>query len=164
MKMNTTEPDINRIVREYGDSLYRMAFLYLNDVHLAQDAVQDTLLKLYTTKSPFQGGSSEKTWIMRILINTCKNYRRTNWWRRTDVLSAIEQVPINDPEPAGDELITHIMRLRPKYKEVILLYYYQELKIREIAKVLHCPESTVSVRLKRARESLKSMLKEEFSE
>ena len=60
------------------------------------------------------------------------------------------------------QLITEISRLRPKYREVVLLFYYQELTIREIAVLLGQKESAVKQRLKRAREQLKQALKEEF--
>ena len=65
---------MDRIVQQYGDALMRMCFLYLKDVHLAQDAVQDTWLKVYRNYDKFDANSSEKTWIMRIAINVCKDY------------------------------------------------------------------------------------------
>ena len=63
-----------------------------------------------------------------------------------------------------DTLLQEIMRLKPKYKEVVLLFYYQDMKISEIARVLNAPESTVSVRLKRAREQLKKRLEGWYAE
>lgn len=155
-------PDINKIVAEYGDSLLRMSFLYLKDYHLAQDAVQDTFIKVYRSYSGFNGKSSEKTWIMRIAINVCKNYLRSNWWKRIDAGAALETIPSDEIGIQDDALLKAIMTLPVKYKETILLYYYQGLKIHEIAEALHIPESTVSVRLKRARERLKSQLKGDF--
>ena len=61
-----------------------------------------------------------------------------------------------------ERLITEIGNLKPKYKEVVLLYYYQELSVKEIAELLDKKESTVKVRLKRAREQLKQKLKEDY--
>ena len=58
----------------------------------------------------------------------------------------------------GEALLQEVLALKPKYREVILLYYYQDLKISEIAQALQAPESTISVRLKRAREQLKKRL------
>ncbi|PYG88875.1 RNA polymerase sigma-70 factor (ECF subfamily) [Ruminiclostridium sufflavum DSM 19573] len=156
-------PDINKIIGEYGDSLLRMSFLYLKDYHLAEDAVQDTLLKVYRGYSSFNGKSSEKTWIMRIAINVCKNYLRSNWWKRIDAEAVLETIPATEAEMIQDDtLLRVIMSLPVKYREIILLYYYQELKIHEIAEVLHIPESTASIRLKRARERLKSELKGDY--
>ena len=75
------------------------------------------------------------------------------------VVEALNEIPAAEDSPHEDDtLLREIMNLKPKYKEVILLFYYQDMKISEIARVLDAPESTVSVRLKRAREQLKKRL------
>lgn len=159
---STNIPDMDKMVAQYGDSLLRMSFLYLKDFHLAQDAVQDTFLKIYKSYGSFKGYSSEKTWIIRININVCKNYMRINWWNKTDGIEILENI-VSDKSNTDDYMLMEtIMKLSKKYREVILLYYYQELKIREIAQVLHIPEASISTRLKRAREKLKIEIKEEF--
>lgn len=155
-------PNMKRLLDEYGNSVLRMCFLYLKDIHLAEDALQDTFIKVYTNYSKFKGDSSEKTWIMRIAINVCKNYLRSSWWKRIDESTVLENIPGDETSIGDDSLLLQVMKLSPKYKEVILLYYYQDMKIREIAKALQRPESTVSVRLKRAREILKVNLKGGF--
>lgn len=137
-----------------------MCFLYLKDAHLAEDAVQDTFIKAYNSYSQFKGKSSEKTWIMRIAINVCKNYLRNSWWKRVDESVVLDNIPTDESLIKDDTLLLEVMKLSQKYKEVILLFYYQEMKIREIAEILKIPESTVSVRLKRAREKLKSNLED----
>lgn len=156
--MNSNE--LERIIAQYGDSMLRTAFLYLSDQYLAQDAVQDTLIKIYKSYDGFEQRSSEKTWVMRILINTCKNYRRTNWFKRVDVKESLEEVVDKDNSAGSgfDETLEEVMKMPPKYKEVILLFYYQEMKIKEIAKALDCPEATVATRLKRGKEQLKERL------
>lgn len=153
-------PDMERIVSEYGTSLLRMCYLYLKDVQLAEDAVQDTFLKVYRNYGQFEGGAGEKTWVMRIAINVCKDYLRTAWRRRVSVVEQLNDVPdVQGPHVGEDSvLLAEVMALKPKYREVLLLYYYQDLKISEIAKALGAPESTVSVRLKRARDQLKQRL------
>ena len=160
--INTCWPantEMERIITEYGNTLLRLGFLYLGDVHLSQDALQDTLLKAATHLSRFKGISSEKTWITRIMINTCKNYRRSNWFRKVNLSASLNAIPA-EPESKGDDcLLIEVMVLPAKYKEVVLLFYYQQLKTSEIANVINKPESTVSVRLKRAREMLKARLK-----
>jgi len=152
-------PDFQRIVTAYGDSLLRMCYLYLQDIHLAQDAVQETFLRVHKHYASFRGQASEKTWIVRIAINVCKNYLRSNWLRRVDAVASLKSIPAENPNEYDDTLIVEIMKLPPRYKDVILLYYYQEMKIREIAEALGAPASTVAVRLKRARERLKKALK-----
>ena len=131
----------------------------MKDSHLAEDASQETFLKVYRNYAQFDGTAGEKTWVMRIAINVCKDYLRSAWNRRVSVVEALNEIPAAEDSPhEEDTLLREIMNLKPKYKEVILLFYYQDMKISEIARVLDAPESTVSVRLKRAREQLKKRL------
>lgn len=150
-----SEPNMKKLLDEYGNSVLRMCFLYLKDTQLAEDATQDTFIKVYTSYSQFKGHSTKKTWIMRIAINVCKNYLRNSWWKRIDESAVLETIPADENVVEDDTLLLNIMKLSLKYKEVILLYYYQDMKIREIAESLQMPESTVSIRLKRGREKLK---------
>ncbi|ACV64558.1 RNA polymerase, sigma-24 subunit, ECF subfamily [Desulfofarcimen acetoxidans DSM 771] len=154
-------PDINNLIEKYGNSLLRMCLIYLKDSHLAEDAVQDTFIKIHKSYPKFRGDSKERTWIMRIAINVCKNYLRSSWWKRIDETMVLENMPSNNSNDAlqDEALLLEIMKLSSKYKEVILLFYYQDMKIREIAEVLKTPEATISIRLKRAREILKINLK-----
>ncbi len=149
--------NISSLISEYGDSLLRLCFLYLKDIHLAEDAVQDTFLKVYKSYPQFKGNSEVKTWIMRIAINVCKNYLRSTWWKHVDVAESLNDIPADTGMEViiDNTLVLEIMKLSPKYKEVILLFYYQEMTIKEISLALNIPESTVSIRLKRARERLK---------
>ena len=98
---------------------------------------------------------------MRIAINVCKNYRRSSWWKRIDVVESLNSIPaVQDLQGFKDDtLLLEIMCLSPNYKEVILLFYYQDMSTKEIAQTLNIPEATVSIRLKRAREQLKTKLK-----
>ena len=157
-------PDIKKLLDEYGNAVLRMCFLYLKDTHLAEDAVQDTFIKVYNSYSQFRGKSSEKTWIMRIAINVCKNYLRSSWWKHVKESAVLDDIPARENAVRDDTLLLEVMKLSRKYKEVVLLFYYQDMKIREIAEALQIPESTVSVRLKRAREKLKSNLGRDYGE
>ncbi|MEG0397297.1 MAG: sigma factor, partial [Oscillospiraceae bacterium] len=64
-----TDVDMERIATQYGTQMLRMCFMYLKDMQLAEDAVQDTMLKIYRNYAQFEGNSGEKTWVMRIAIN-----------------------------------------------------------------------------------------------
>ncbi len=165
VETRATEPDMGRFVELYGDTMLRLCFLYLKDIQLAEDAVQDTFVRVYKNYKNFDGDCHEKTWLTRIAINVCKNYLRSSWrwawWERFDEAAILDKIPIHGSDDLiyDDTLVLEIMKLPPKYKEVILLFYYQELKIREISDALQIPESTASIRLKRAREKLKLKLK-----
>ena len=80
-----TAPDRNlkfeKLVDQYQKPVLHMCYLYLCDKTLAEDAVQDTFLKVYQNLDTYRHESSEKTWIMRIAINTCYNINHSGWLR-----------------------------------------------------------------------------------
>ena len=94
----------------------------------------------------------------------CKNQMRTRWFseKKEEQFPTLSYTEDYDGIIDRERLITEIGNLKPKYKEVVLLYYYQELSVKEIAELLDKKESTVKVRLKRAREQLKQKLKEDY--
>lgn len=158
--------NLERIVNEYGDALLRMCFLYLKDHAMAEDAVQETFLRAFRHQDDFQGKSSVKTWITRIAINVCKDMLTDPWARHRSGEDLPDEAT---PEPSFSSedryvISGKIANLPPKYKEVILLHYYQELKLSEIAEILGESEATIKTRLKRARDMLRSELKGVFDD
>lgn len=158
------EKVITELINEYGDSILRMCYVYLKDYHLAEDIVQETFLQVYKNYGSFRQDSSIKTWITRIAINLCKNQMRTRWFsaKREEEFPMLFYTEDYDGVIDREQLITAIGNLKPKYREAVLLFYYQELSVKEIADLLNKKESTIKVRLKRAREQLKEELKEDY--
>lgn len=157
---NTRELKLVRLVDAYQSSLRRMCCAILRDQSLAEDAVQETFLKAYKAMDTFRQDSSEKTWLMCIAINTCRDYRRSAWFRYLDRRITPEDLPLasSSTEEESIELTMAIMRLPQKLQEVTLLHYYQGMTTREIADALQIPQSTVSTRLIRARAKLRIFL------
>jgi RNA polymerase sigma-70 factor (ECF subfamily) len=144
------------LMDQYETDLLRMCSVYLRDRSLAEDAVQETFIKAYQGLLDFRGDCSEKTWLIKIAMNTCKNMRRNSWFRFMDRTIPFEQLPLPAPS-AGDSSITvtqEVMRLPRKEQEVILLYYYQGLKAKEIAQALGISSAAVSKRLKHGRDKI----------
>ena len=149
-----------QLVDKYQKPVLHMCYLYLCDKSLAEDAVQDTFLKVYKSMETFRYESSEKTWIMKIAINTCCNINRSGWFRFFNHKVTPEMMPDKEVQTNenDEELTTAVTKLPIKLREVILLHYYQGLKVNEIADALGLSQSSVSGRLKRGRERLKSLL------
>lgn len=154
------EADISLLVERHGDTLLRFCYLYLNDLQLAEDAVQETYLKAYRAFHTFRGESSEATWLTAIALNVCRSLTRSAWFKQENRAVDLDHIPeASVPfDPHDDTVITQVMRLPRKYREVILLHYYQGLKLREIAAMMSLPEATLSSRIKRARAKLKETL------
>ncbi len=159
-KKMLTEEDFNNLIDKYGTEILRLCYLYLKDYQLAEDAFQDTFLKVYNNFHKFNGLSTEKTWITRICINTCKNYLRNPWKRKVKLGNTeLNQNEISDQEIFDEleksELFSSIMNLKQTYKDIILMYYYQQLSVKEISQILGISESNAFTRLSRARQLLK---------
>ena len=155
-----TDPDrLEEVIAAYETTLYRAALAVLGDAHEAEDAVQDTFLRALQAWPKFRGESTVETWLVRIAINVCKNQLKSPWRTRRAPAEALEELRTEGPEPEDDTLVKAVQALPPKYREVVILYYYQEWRAWEIAQRLHIPVSTVTVRLSRARGMLKEKLK-----
>lgn len=157
-------PDRNRkfeqLVDRYQGSVLHMCYLYLCDKSLAEDAVQDTFLKVYQGMDAFRGESSEKTWIMKIAMNTCYNINHSGWFRFLNRRVTPEMMPNSavQTDEEDEELTVAVTKLPLRLREVILLHYYQGMKVNDIADTLGISQSTVSGRLKRGRDKLKNLL------
>ena len=151
---------IERLILQYQTLLLRLCFVQLQDRALAEDAVQETFLKAYRGFASFRGDSSEKTWLTRIAINTCRDFQRGGWFKHTDRRVTPEMLPIGAVQPDTEDLDLSlaVMKLPRKMREAIILYYYQDMSTEEIAETLGITQSSVSNRLRRSREKLRKLL------
>lgn len=169
---NSTAYDIESLVREYGNDVLRTAYMYVKDTHIAEDIFQDVFIKVNQKLSTFEGNSSIKTWIIRITINTCKDYLKSAWNRRVvPMMEYQEEQIISDTDydsvekqDTNDMIKKAVLSLPTKYKDVILCVYYNDMTITEAAIALKCAEGTVKSRLSRARQKLKSVLEGRISD
>lgn len=164
--MDQARQDVDRLMQQYGSQLLRLCTLLLRDASLAQDAVQDAFLKAYRQHGTWRGEASEKTWLTAIAVNVCRDYRRSGWFRHV----AREKDVADLPEPRADfafpdnTVITEVMGLPEKYREVILLRYYQSMKQKDIAKALRLSDRAVRLRLQKANAILRERLKEWYED
>ena len=146
--------DVLYLFYRYRDDVYRLAVNYTRSQQEAEDVCQTVFLKLLEQENITPG--KEKAWLMQVTANECRDLLRSSWWKRT--------VPLEDafymPETESDETIYLLRKLPPKYRVVLYLHYYEQYTTEEISQLLKIPRGTVSTRLSRARDRLKSMLKE----
>lgn len=169
-KEKNTEQNLNmdteivRLIDTYGDDVLRISYMYLKDKQKAEDAFQEVFIKIYNKYKSFKGDSSEKTWIIRITINVCKDILRSSWLKKvflTDDIGQHKESNVENLVIKKDEnrlIFDEVVSLPPAYKDVIILYYYQDFDTAEISKILNIAEGTVRSRLYRAREILKKNL------
>lgn len=153
-----------RLVEEHQQKLLCISYIYLKDRTLAEDAVQETFIKVYKALPQFRGECSEKTWVTRILINTCRDMNRSSWFTYMNRSLQPEDLPdqaVPGASEADDRLSDALWQLPARQKEVLLLYYYHNMTMPEIAQALHVSPATVSRRIKNACQRLEDMLRKE---
>lgn len=161
----------HRLVDRHGPGLYRLALSLCGNAADAEDVVQETLTGAYRGIGRFEGRSSLRTWLSRILMTQVALWRRRRRGRRDAPLVLDASAPTEtDPPPARAEggaaavdakvdLHAALEALSPEHREVIVLRELQGLTYEEIAKVLDVPRGTVESRLHRARAELRDRLR-----
>lgn len=163
MDNNKDSPNITELMTLYGNDILRMCLLYLKDYHLAEDITQETFIKVYQKLDTFNNKSNIKTWIISIAINNCKNALK-KYSKEVTPLEDLTLTYTEDFSKNENRILVskEVSKLPKKYLEVIILFYYQELSIKEISYILKVPQATIKTRLKRAKEKLKIYLKEDL--
>ena len=157
-------------VRQYTDSMLRIAVNYCRQLSDAEDIVQDAFLKLYETDTPFKDSEHVKSWLIRVTINTCKNHLSSAWRRKIQPMGFQELELAADHVSGTDSswmsgfgeasaLFEAVAALPEKYRSTVHLYYYESYSVRDIAQILQKKESAIQTRLMRARKMLKQQLK-----
>lgn len=148
------------IYDQYATDILRVAHFYLKDQQKAEDVCQETFVKLIS-KNPNIEAGKEKTWLLKVAINQCRDMLKSSWNKRIELgdeqLSNIP-APSNENSELHEELIIAIQKLPAKFKEIIILYYYKGYGIAEISHILSISIGTVSSRMARARAKLHEML------
>ncbi len=149
--------DIEKTVYTYGNSLYRLCYVMLNNEDDAEDAVQDTFIK-YMEKCPsFADSEHEKAWMITVAQNKCRDIlRQRKRYSQADVNVLNEkQTVISD-----SGILEVLMTLPEKFKLVLALYYIEEYRVEDIANIIGKTPSAVKMRLQKGRRLLKDAYKE----
>lgn len=156
MSQSSLRAEDLEMIRKYSPMVYRMAYSLLKDQYDAEDIHQEVFEKYLKKRPRFESAEHEKAWFLRVTVNSCKNLWKTAW--RQKVVSLEEEMADGVVQDKPDEIIDIVKQLPQKYRIVIHLFYYEELTIEEIAKVLNAKPSTVRTHLTRARAKLKELL------
>lgn len=151
-----SEQDVNRAIELYADTVKRICFLHLKNYHDTQDIFQKVFLKYLMYEGDFQSEEHRKAWIIRVTVNSCKDLLRDYY--RKNTLSIEEAVNEYASCDENSEILSAVLALEPKYKDVVYLFYFEGYTAGEIAGILNKKENTVYSLLSRAREKLKKEL------
>ena len=159
---------IERLVQIHQQDVYRLALSILDDPDEADDATQEVFLAALRSLDSFRGDASLKTWLFSITINLCRSrlQRGKSRARLRQILQSLFRSNRTHPESeaiqheADSELWRAVHALDEKHRIPVILRYYHDLPVAEIAEILGIPVGTVHSRLNHARERLRTQLKE----
>ncbi|MFN7250591.1 MAG: sigma-70 family RNA polymerase sigma factor [Anaerobacillus sp.] len=157
------EEAIEVLMTEYGEEIKRLIFTYTKNWAQADDLTQEVFLTIYLKLNQYTGKSTIRTWIYSIAINKCKDFKKSWYFRNIQIVDKLVSFAKTDTKTPEMEtvqkddksfLMEQVMSLPINYREVILLFYYKEFTIDEIATITGLNKATIKTRLKRAREKL----------
>lgn len=168
-----------QLVEKYYDEVFRYCYYQTGNEHTAYDCTQETFYHLMRFLDNYRERNHFRSYLIRIALNVCKDYFRKNGRRTVREISygqwadnaELEKSCMDLPPPTGGPeqetllrltIQESLMHLPETQREVIVLYYYQGYKLREIANLTGVPLSTIKTRLYAGTEKLKEYLKEQY--
>ncbi|MDI4648764.1 RNA polymerase sigma factor [Cohnella hashimotonis] len=150
-------------VQQYFDRLTYIAYTYVRDQSRAEDLVQESFMNAYLSAHQLKDPTRPFPWLVRIVINRCLNATRNNRREQpTQFLPEQRSMSTEDiymQRSRDKEVYAAIMSLPEKYRTPVILFYFEELSIREIADALKLSEGAIKTRLSRGRDQLKIKLR-----
>ena len=144
---------------QHVDAVYRICYSFLKNRTDAEDAVQETFLRLMQSQKPLENDAHLRGWLVVTASNVCKNMLHSWQWQKRQEVEDWEEVLKSDNQtPEETAVLKALMQLPEKYKTVLYLYYYEEYSCKEIAEMMQKKESTVRSLLKRGREALQKKI------
>jgi len=152
--------ELSKLIDDYRPMIFKIAYGYVKNVHDADDITQDVFLKLCRRNKPFTSEEYRKAWLIRVTVNQSKSMLTSVWKTRVTNLDNLNESEMAQKNLSDDglELYEYVKNLKPKYRTIIYLFYYEEYSVKEIASILGIRVTTVTSQLNRARGQLKSMI------
>lgn len=148
------------VVEEFSNLVYRIAYQNMMNAADSEDVVQDVFLKLLKHSEPFEDKEHLKAWLLRVVINQCRDYHRQLFRRKESFFETLEQFDRGTPGPEEQLVLSELKKLSETDRTVVYLHYYEGYSLKEIADMLGKSPNAVNVRLVRARKKLKTILSE----
>ena len=158
MKKEKLIPDARRVVKEYGNSLYRLCSVMTGNREDADDAVQECFLKYVEKASSFNDAEHEKAWLIRVASNICKDILRK---RKHQSFVSLDEIRNLGTSEDNAQILEMLVSLEEKYRIVMHLHYVEGYKTEEISSLLGVTSAAVKKRLQRGRDALREIYEKE---
>lgn len=151
--------DVERVVHTYGNMLFRLCLITLGNASDAEDVIQETMITYLQKESEFKDAEHEKAWLITVASNKCKDLLR---FRARHPMIDLEQIQEFAAEDSDSGILEALMTLPEKFRIVLILYYVEEYRIGDIAKVIGKTPSAVKMRLQKGRSLLEKVYRKEY--
>ncbi|MBQ9519657.1 MAG: RNA polymerase sigma factor [Firmicutes bacterium] len=154
---------IDEIYRAYSIPALRTAYLMTSERHTAEDVLQDTFIQCIKSINSLKNNAAFKPWFYKILIRNA--YKAVKAQKNTipaqDIYDRADTAVYDSYPSESGELLNCINTLKPKLRSTVILFYYNDLSIKEISQIMQCPQGTVKSRLNTAKKELKKIIEKE---
>lgn len=153
--MTAKEQELNHMIEQYSDMIFRLAFTRVRNKSDAEDICQEVLLKWFEHPDPFQSEEHRRAWLIRVTLNCTSSLLASSWFKRTVPLpETLHSAPREETE-----VLAAVMRLPKTDRTLIHLFYYEDMTTAETAELTGMTQTAVRTRLSRARKRLGEILK-----
>lgn len=157
MEVYTSRSEEEIIIEKYKNTVYAIALTHTKNRFDADDVFQEVFLAYFKKERTYRDEEHRKAWFIRCTLNLSKkNYNSSIWRRATSLLEAEDAFAFDDEKE--NELFSALRALPEKLRSPVYLFYFEDMKTKDIARLLRVSDATVRMRLSRAREKLKNIL------
>ena len=169
--LNKDKKAFKNLYEEYNSKVYRTAYIILNNTSMAEDVLQEVFMNLYQKGSKLKHYEAFESWLYKITVNSSMNYikkdKKVSFIGDEKVIDAIDEAESEGtPEDMmlgkefSSEIMNYIYELPAQHRATVILFYYNELSIKDISSIMDCSEGTVKSRLFYGKRYLKDKLVE----
>ena len=159
---NTSEwpaDDIETLISQYGDMLFRLCLIMLKNESDAEDAIQETYIKYFQKAPLFDSKEYQKAWLIRVATNKCRDMLR---FRVRHPQIDDEDISKFIPDSSDSGILEALTMVPEKFRLVLTLYYIEEYRIEDIANIIERSSSAVKMRLQKGRKLLEDIYRKEY--
>jgi len=181
--MQSSAAELERIVNQYKEMVWRTALSSLKNRSDAEDVFQDVFVQLVRHIGDIENEQHLKAWLLKVTVNRCRSFSKTVWKTRVQSYDKLREAAGDVVEPStedeyrlsdedaegfdpstaeterGEQVMTALAGLKKDYRIIIHLFYYECLSVKMISKILGLQENAVKTRLSRARDLIRRSIK-----
>lgn len=158
METYTLQSEANSLIEKYKNTVYAIALTHTKSRFDADDVFQDVFLAYFKKDRAFSCEEHRKAWFIRTTLNLCKKNYNSSLWRRAESITEADGETYLEFDEDEKELFSALKSLPPKLRSPLYLFYFEDMKTKDIARILKTTDSGVRMRLSRGREKLKEIL------